>query len=88
MENINIMRRLRLEYGVSLVSLAKAVGVSVQRISEIESKGGTQENVKLIQKAFEYVIEDRQQNNTALELAYQHNKEQLFSHAKEWNYGV
>lgn len=88
MENINIMRHLRLEYGVSLTALAAAAGVSVQRISEIETFGGTEDNVRLIQRAFETVIEQRKKANTELEAAYRRNRKQLFRHVKEWDYGI
>jgi len=88
MENINIMRHLRLEHGVSLTALAAAAGVSVQRISEIETFGGTENNVRLIQQAFETVIEQRKSATAELEAAYQRNCGQLFRHVKEWDYGI
>jgi len=88
MENINIMRHLRLEHGVSLTALAAAAGVSVQRISEIETFGGTENNVRLIQQAFETVIEQRKSAAAELEAAYQRNRGQLFRHVKEWDYGI
>ncbi len=88
MENINIMRHLRLEYGVSLTALAAAAGVSAQRISEIETFGGTDNNVKLIQRAFEAIIEQRKSENTELEAAYLRNRRKLFHHVKEWDYGI
>lgn len=75
------MRLLRLEFGISVRELAEAAGVSKQYMSGIELGKYTYDYSKnserLIQKAFERVIEQRAEQARRLSEAYTENRHRL-----------
>ena len=72
------MRELRLKHGVTLQELADSVNVSMQYISEIELEPKRGKSLKLVQKAFETLIEKEFERLEDLKNDYSENKDRLF----------
>ena len=81
MGQISVLRLLRHQYGITLIELAKAAGVSLQYVSDIElgKYNISKSNQLLMQRAFEKVITQRILQAQRLSEAYAGNRQRLLN---------
>ncbi|MDL2288461.1 helix-turn-helix domain-containing protein [Oscillospiraceae bacterium OttesenSCG-928-F05] len=77
------LKRMRIDCGLTAKEIARAAGISGQRLSVIEAYGCCDDNKDHIISAYEYVIDRRLKRLHAFKAACNHDKYALFEIYKE-----